>query len=25
MRKTAKGREIHRAKNASDLFRKLGI
>jgi DNA-damage-inducible protein J len=25
MRKTAKGREVHRAKNASDLFRKLGI
>jgi DNA-damage-inducible protein J len=25
MRKTAKGREIHRAKNAADLFRKLGV
>ncbi len=25
MRKTAKGREVHRAKNAADLFRKLGI
>ena len=25
MRKTAKGREVHRAKNATDLFRKLGI
>jgi DNA-damage-inducible protein J len=25
MRKTTKGREVHRAKNASDLFRKLGI
>jgi DNA-damage-inducible protein J len=25
MRKTAKGREVHRAKNAADLFRKLGV
>jgi DNA-damage-inducible protein J len=25
MRKTAKGVEVHRAKNASDLFKKLGI
>jgi DNA-damage-inducible protein J len=25
MRKTAKGEEIHRAKNAPDLFNKLGI
>ncbi len=25
MRKTAKGREVHRAKNAKDLFRKLEI
>lgn len=25
MRKTAKGREVHSAKNAADLFRKLGI
>ena len=25
MRKTAKGREVHRAKNAADLYRKLGI
>ena len=25
MRKTAKGVEIHRAKNAADLFHKLGI
>lgn len=25
MRKTAKGREVHRAKSASDLFHKLGI
>jgi DNA-damage-inducible protein J len=25
MRKTAKGREVRRAKNAADLFRKLGI
>jgi DNA-damage-inducible protein J len=25
MRKTAKGRDVHRAKNAADLFRKLGI
>ena len=25
MRKTAKGEEIHRAKNAADLFNKLGI
>ncbi|HKN21489.1 MAG TPA: type II toxin-antitoxin system RelB/DinJ family antitoxin [Terracidiphilus sp.] len=25
MRKTATGREVHRAKNAADLFRKLGV
>ena len=25
MRKTAKGRGVHRAKNSADLFRKLGI
>jgi len=25
MRKTAKGREVRRAKSAPDLFRKLGI
>jgi len=25
MRKTAKGREVHRAKDAPELFRKLGI
>jgi len=25
MRKTAKGREVHKAKNAADLYRKLGI
>ena len=25
MRKTAQGREVHRARNAADLFRKLGI
>jgi DNA-damage-inducible protein J len=25
MRKTAKGREVHRAKNATDLYRKLGV
>lgn len=25
MRKTAKGIEVHRAKNAADLFKKLGI
>jgi DNA-damage-inducible protein J len=25
IRKTARGREVHRAKNAGDLFRKLGI
>ena len=25
MRKTAQGKEVHRAKNAADLYRKLGI
>jgi len=25
MRKTARGKEVHRAKNAPDLYRKLGI
>jgi DNA-damage-inducible protein J len=25
LRKTAKGREVHKAKNATDLYRKLGI
>jgi len=25
MRKTARGKEVHRAKNAADLYRKLGI
>ena len=25
MRKSAKGKEVHRARNAADLYRKLGI